>query len=124
MIPPGHSNNLIWNIGHTIVVQQLLTYQLSGNKLLIPIEMVGLYNKGTVPTGNTSESEIETIKSLLFSTIEQTAADMATGSLNNYTPYQTLLGIHLESIQDAVKFNNYHEALHLAFCMKIKKELQ
>ncbi len=124
MIPPGQSNNLIWNIGHTIVVQQILTYQLSGNKLLIPIEMVGLYTKGTVPAGNTSESEIETIKSLLFSTIEQTAADLATGNLNNYTPYQTLLGIHLESIEDAVKFNNYHEALHLAFCMKIKKELQ
>ena len=27
-IPPGYSNNLIWNIAHVIVVQQMLVYGL------------------------------------------------------------------------------------------------
>ncbi|OYQ38581.1 DinB family protein [Flavobacterium aurantiibacter] len=123
-IPPGQSNNLIWNIGHTIVIQQLLVYQLSGNKLLIPAEMVGLYNRGTIPTGTTSEAEIEMIKSLVCNTIEQTSADLAAGKFSNYTTYQTLLGIPLEKVEDAIKFNNFHEALHLAFCLKIKKGLR
>jgi hypothetical protein len=25
-VPPGFSNNLIWNIGHSIVAQQMLVY--------------------------------------------------------------------------------------------------
>jgi hypothetical protein len=29
-IPEGFNNNLIWNIGHIIVSQQLLVYKLSG----------------------------------------------------------------------------------------------
>lgn len=46
-IPEGFSNNLIWNIGHIVVVQQLLTYHLSGLPTMISEEMIAKYRKGT-----------------------------------------------------------------------------
>jgi hypothetical protein len=41
----GYSNNLIWNIGHTVVVQQMLVYKLSGLPMMIHDEMVSKYKK-------------------------------------------------------------------------------
>jgi hypothetical protein len=47
--PEGYSNNLIWNIAHIIVVQQMLVYKLSGLPMMISDEMVEKYKKGTKP---------------------------------------------------------------------------
>jgi hypothetical protein len=44
-IPEGYSNNLIWNIAHIIVVQQMLVYKLSGLPMMISDEMVEKYKK-------------------------------------------------------------------------------
>jgi len=48
-IPEGFSNNIIWNIAHTIVVQQLLVYKLSGLPTMVSNEMISKYQKGTKP---------------------------------------------------------------------------
>ncbi|MFB0910652.1 MAG: DinB family protein, partial [Flavobacterium sp.] len=48
-IPEGYNNNLIWNIAHIIVVQQMLVYKLSGLPMMISDEMVEKYKKGTKP---------------------------------------------------------------------------
>jgi hypothetical protein len=40
----GYSNNLIWNIAHIIVVQQMLVYKLSIT-MMISDEMVEKYKK-------------------------------------------------------------------------------
>jgi hypothetical protein len=44
-IPEGYSNNLIWNIAHIIVVQQMLVYKLSGLPMMISDEMVDKYKR-------------------------------------------------------------------------------
>lgn len=49
-IPVGYSNNLIWNIAHVIVVQQMLVYGLSGLPMKISNEMVEKYKKGSKRT--------------------------------------------------------------------------
>ncbi len=48
-VPEGFSNNLIWNIGHIVVVQQMLVYRLSGLPMMISDAMVAKYMKGTKP---------------------------------------------------------------------------
>ncbi len=42
-IPPGFRNNLLWNIGHSVVTQQLLVYQRSGLATLVSDEMIERY---------------------------------------------------------------------------------
>lgn len=120
-IPKGMGNNIIWNIGHVIAAQQGLVYRLSGNEMLVSKEFIEKYKNGSYPTGNTTLEEIEEIKQLLISTLNQTITDFNNNKFNSYHEYQTQTGFTLKNIEDAINFNNYHEGLHLGFMMKIKK---
>lgn len=44
-IPAGFKNNIIWNIGHVVVTQQLLAYKLSGLAMKVSDDMVAKYQK-------------------------------------------------------------------------------
>lgn len=120
-IPEGFSNNLVWNLGHIIVAQQGLVYRLSGLPINVTDEMNEKYRNGSKPTGTTTQAELDELKVLLFSLLEQTKEDYAAGKFITYNEYTTGTGFHLANIKDAMEFNNYHEALHMGFMMNIRK---
>lgn len=120
-IPNGFSNNLIWNLGHIIVAQQGLVYRLSGLPINVSDEMNEKYRNGSKPTGQTTQAEVDELKTLLISLMEQTKADYAAGKFTTYNEYTTGTGFHLASTKEAIEFNNYHEALNLGFMMNIRK---
>jgi len=120
-IPDGFSNNLIWNIAHIVVVQQMLVYKLSGLSMMISDEMVDKYKKGTKPENFVTHSEVDEIKELLFSTLEQSKEDFANDIFDEYMPFTTVTGFHIKSSQMAMEFSNYHEATHIGIMMQIKK---
>jgi hypothetical protein len=121
-IPEGMRNNLIWNAGHIIVTQQSLVYRSSGLPTVITNEMIDTYKEGSVPTRNASLEEVNEIKSLLISTINQTILDYENGVFKDYTPFVSKTGkFSIQNLNDAIAFNNYHEGIHLGFMMKIKR---
>jgi len=120
-IPQGLSTNLIWNIAHVIVSQQKLIYTLSGLSMQIDTDFFERYQNGSKPTGNTSEEEILVIKNLLKSTVSKTREDFEAGLFKNFQAYQTKTGFYLESFEEAIAFNNYHEGIHLGMMLQIKK---
>lgn len=120
-IPSGFSNNLIWNIGHVIIVQQALVYKNSGLDGYLPMELFGLYKPGTKPTGNTSREEVDHLKTLLISLIEKTETDFKNQKFGAYPEKTVGTGFRLSSIEDAIRFNNYHEGLHMGCMMNIRK---
>lgn len=120
-IPVGFSNNLIWNIGYIIVCQQVLIYKSSDLKGYISDELLEIYKPGTKPTGKTSENEIKELQKLLISLIEKTESDFYDGKFKIYNERTTSLGFHLESLKEALEYNNYHEGLHLGLMINIKK---
>ena len=120
-IPDGFSNNLVWNLGHIIVAQQGLVYRLSGLPVNVSEDMTNTYKNGSKPTRQTTQAEVDELKELLISLMEQTKADYVAGKFKNYTEYTTGTGFHLASTEEAIQFNNYHEALHLGFMMNIRK---
>lgn len=120
-IPEGFSNNLIWNIGHIVVTQQLLVYKLSGLPIVVSDEMVEKYRKGTKPEQDASQEEVDVLKSLLFKTVEQAEADYKNGVFVNYQEYPTSTGFVLQSAKGAIEFNNMHEGVHIGIMMNIKK---
>jgi hypothetical protein len=122
-IPEGFSNNLIWNIAHVIVTQQLLVYKLSGLPMLVSDEMVEKYKKGTKPEFTVTLDEVEEIKGLLVSTLDQTKTDYANGIFENFQEYPTSTGFVLSNVADAMMFNNLHEGLHIGIMMSIRKFL-
>ncbi|MFC6098461.1 DinB family protein [Flavobacterium qiangtangense] len=120
-IPEGFSNNLIWNIGHIIVVQQLLVYKLSGLQPMVSATLISKYARGTRPEGDVSQAEVDEIESLLFKTIEQTKTDLENNVFKNYHEFKNELGFTIKSAEEAIAFNYFHEATHLGIMMSIKK---
>ena len=92
-VPEGFNNNLIWNIGHIVVVQQMLVYNLSGLPMMVSQEMVEKYKRGTKPEHLISQAEVDEIRSLLFETINQTKADLNSKIFKTYTEFTTLLAL-------------------------------
>lgn len=122
-IPEGFSNNLIWNIAHIIVVQQMLVYKLSGLPMKISDEMVEKYKKGTKPENQVSQAEVDEIKSQLLEIIDQTEIDFNNKIFKNFTEYPTSTGFVIKNAEDAMAFNYFHEGLHIGIMMSIRKFL-
>lgn len=120
-IPEGFKNNLIWNIAHVVVVQQMLVYKLSGLPMMISDEMVEKYKKGTKPEQDATQAEVDEIKSLLFKTITQTKADFDNKIFENYSEYPTSTGFVIRNAKDAMAFNYFHEGLHIGVIMGLRK---
>lgn len=113
IIPNGFNNNIIWNVAHLVATQQLLVYGFSGTPFVVPQELIDLYRKGTAPTAVVDKEQIEEYKSLLISTIEQMDKDYKNGALGeNYRAYTTSYGMTLSSVEEAIEFNNVHDAMH------------
>ena len=122
-IPPGMSNNLIWNIGHVIVSQQKLVYALSGLPMHITDSLFEKYQNGSHPDGKTTQAEVDEIKKLLSEMVEKTKFDFEAGVFKEFHPYQTKTGFRLGTWKEAMEFNNYHEGIHLGIMLQIKKFL-
>ena len=120
-VPPGFNNNLIWNIGHIVVVQQLLVYNLSGLPMMVSDEMIAKYRKGTKPESDVSQAEVDQIQSLLFETINQTKSDFNAGAFRTYNEFTSMSGFSMKNAEDAMAFNYYHEAIHTGMMMSIRK---
>lgn len=122
-IPEGFNNNLIWNLGHVVVTQQLLCYGLSGVAMKLDTAMISKYRKGTKPSDFTGEEELAFIKKRLKETTTEIQLDIEANLFKNFKTYPTSFGFTLQSFEDAVSFNNVHEAMHLGYMMALKRAL-
>jgi len=122
-IPKGFSNNVIWNIAHTIVSQQVLVYGLSSVNPLLSSNLIEQYRKGTKPERDLTQAEADNIKKLLFSTIEKTKEDYHNGIFKTFQEYTTSTKSTLTNVDDAIIFNTYHEGIHLGYILALKKSL-
>lgn len=120
-IPAGFNNNLIWNIGHVIAAQQGLVYRSCNIPMCISDDFFNRYKPGTKPTAAITQQEADEIKELLTSLIEKTEADLTNNIFQTFNQRKTVTGFYLRNLEDAVTFNNYHEGLHLGYCMSIAK---
>lgn len=122
-IPIGFNNNIIWNIAHTIAVQQALVYKLSGLPTLISQEMLTKFAKGTSPEQDLTQVEVDEIKNLLFTTIERTREDYGNDVFQNYHEYTLTTKNTLTNVKEAIEFNNFHEGIHLGYILALKKSI-
>ena len=123
-IPKGFKNNIIWNIGHIVVTEQLLLYRLSGLPTMVSEEMIEKYKKETKPEGLVTQTEVDEISELLFSTIKKTQEDYNNNKFVNYQEYTvSTTGSTLKNIDDAINFALFHEGMHLGYILALKKSL-
>lgn len=122
-VPKGFNNNIIWNIAHIVVVQQLLVYKLSGLPTMLSDAMIEMFSKGTKPERDIIQAEVDEIKGLLFITIEKTKADYDKKIFKTYQEYTVSTKSTLTNVDEAVGFNHFHEGIHLGYILALKKTL-
>lgn len=120
-IPDGSKNNIIWNVVHLLVTQQLLHYKLSGLDCLVPDDIIEEHRKGTSPTMKFTESEFENIKELFLGLPVTLEEDYKNGIFKKYNEYPTSTGFIIDSIDAAINFNNFHEGIHIGIILGLKK---
>ncbi len=120
LIPYGFNNSIGWNVIHALVTQQLLMYGLSGLDFSIPPEWIASYRKGTKPESPIGPEMLTSIPELMRSTVAKGRSDYAGGVFVEFTPYETSFGTQLHSIEDAIRFNNIHESMHLGYVLAMK----
>jgi len=121
-IPMGFHNNIVWNVLHLIATQQLLTYGLSSTPFVVDNELIEGYRKGTKPENRISAGVMERHKKLLLTTIDQMEQDYNDGVFgNDFKVYTTSYNITLNTIENAIAFNNVHEGLHYGVIRTLMK---
>jgi len=122
-IPHGFNNNIIWNLGHIISVQQGICYKRAGLPTLISDDFFERFKPGSKPEGIISDDEIAHIKQLLFTTLDQLETDYNKQIFSNYTAWSTRHGMEIAGIDDGIKFLLFHEGLHSGNIMTMKQFL-
>ncbi len=120
-IPNSFGNNIIWNVAHLAVVQQILCYKLSRLPMHISDEMAAKYMKGTKPNSDVTQAEVDKIKELFISLPNQFEKDYKANIFKEYEDYTTSVNVTLTDIDSANAFNNFHEGIHLGVILALRK---
>lgn len=120
-IPKGFNNNIIWNVAHVLVTQQLLMYKLSGLPLHVSDKMVERYRKGTQPEGKVDQEEVDQIKAALFSTLEALKEDLEADRFKEFYPYTTSSKMELTCFEEASTFVLFHDGLHVGSVLALAR---
>lgn len=122
-VPKGFSNNIIWNIAHCVVTQQILIYRLSNLQMNLPQEFIDRFKKGTKTERNLNQDEVNYIRSVLFLPLEQTEKDYNAGKFKTFNEYTVSTGSTLTNVDEALTFNNFHEGIHYGYILALIKSL-
>ena len=120
-VPEGFNNNIIWNFGHVIITQQILCYKLANLPMHVEETYIIKYSKGTKPETFIDAKELDYLKELALSSVDQLMVDMDNKIFNDFNSYTTSFGVELASIDDVVKFIGMHEGMHIGYVMALKR---
>ena len=120
-IPAGFNNHVLWNAVHLIVTQQVLIYGNTDTPFRIDQAIIDRYRKGTTPTGEVDQEMVDFAKEQLLTSVETLKADYGKGIFGAYKPVTTSYGAPLNSVEDAIRFNNVHEGMHYGQIKMLKR---
>ena len=123
-VPAGFNNNIVWNFAHLMASQQGLCYLRAGVKPVIDEQHINSYKGGTKPEKTVTIEELESMKLLFLSTIDQLEKDYNGKIFSNYQTFTTGLGVEIKDIEDALGFLLFHEGLHTGYMMALKRAVK
>ncbi|MEO7523815.1 MAG: DinB family protein [Ferruginibacter sp.] len=123
-IPGGFNNNIIWNVAHLLAAQQGVCYLRAGLKPAVEEKYVIEFKSDTKPGALLVKDEIEMIKALLFTSLDQLEIDLKDKIFINYKSWATRYGAEMNNIEDALNFLPFHEGLHIGYVMALKRVIK
>jgi hypothetical protein len=120
-VPLGFNNNIAWNLAHLIAAQQGVCYRRAGVNMVIDDAFFMTYKPDTKPERYIDSAEMEIIKSLLVSTIDQFETDLENNIFADYVPWTSRYGVEINNINEALNFLPFHEGLHLGYIWALRR---
>jgi hypothetical protein len=120
-IPDGFSNNIFWLLGHTFLVQKKLTYALSKLEVETPSWFSEYFANGTSPKNWKEVPSLEFLLENYTQAPVQLKQDLDQNKFIEFVPFTTKAGTQLNTLKEAIAFNNFHEGLHLGQMLNIRR---
>jgi len=113
LVPPGFNNNIIWNMGHALIVTESLLY--SKTPFEIPIHGFDIegFKKGTKPELAINDHGVSLIRQSLADTVTLFKkllkdTELASSQISQSDPLHTLIS------EKSLRFMLFHEDMHFA----------
>jgi uncharacterized damage-inducible protein DinB len=124
-VPRGFNNNILWNLGHILLVHEKFAFALTNENMELPKHFAEMFAPGTKPENwGTEVPSLDEILLLLSKQIErigQTLEHRLEEKLEK--PYVTSSGLELSAVKECLSFCLYHEGMHFAAIKAIKQHL-
>ncbi|MGL1937016.1 MAG: DinB family protein [Fibrobacterales bacterium] len=121
LIPEGWSNNILWHLGHCLVTQQILIYKRAQSTMYVSDDLINQFVKGSSPQEWKGDVDIRHIFKELQRIPSLLNEDYSELQKNEYQSFVTGTGTPINSLDDAISFNLYHEGMHMGLIFRLKK---
>jgi uncharacterized damage-inducible protein DinB len=125
-IPEGFRNSIRWNLGHIYVVLERFAFHFIGLPLNLPKGFKEQFEYGTSPLNTPASVPVPTLQELetLLKEQQERIREALAHRLQEkiVPPYTTSAGMTLETPEQFLSFNLYHEGMHLNV-IKVYKSL-
>ncbi|WP_040950756.1 DinB family protein [Gorillibacterium massiliense] len=127
-IPDGFRNSVRWNLGHIYVVLERFAFYYIGLPQHLPEGFKELFESGTSPLTKPEGLVVPTLQELRTLLAEQPGRirrELA-GRLEEIIvpPYTTSAGMKLETPEQFLSFNAYHEGMHINAIKQYKRLIE
>ncbi|WP_268796102.1 DinB family protein [Paenibacillus sp. Soil724D2] len=117
-IPDGFRNTIRWQLGHIYVVLERFAFQYMGLLLRLPEGFKEQFEYGTTPLNRPNSIAVPTLPELesLLKNQQERIRDVLGLRLQEkiVPPYTTSAGMTLETPEQFLSFNLYHEGMHIS----------
>jgi hypothetical protein len=118
VIPNGFNNNILWNAGHILIIQERLALRLIGEPLELSDERWSLFLNGTKPSEwQATPASLAEISKLLEEQPERLRPKLQ----GRFQEPLTVSFKGFELLEEALIFSIGHEATHAGYIMALKK---
>ncbi|WP_268795874.1 DinB family protein [Paenibacillus sp. Root444D2] len=117
-IPDGFRNTIRWQLGQIYVVLERFAFQYMGLPLRLPEGFKEQFEYGTTPLNRPNSIAVPTLPELesLLKNQQERIRDVLDLRLQEkiVPPYTTSAGMTLETSEQFLSFNLYHEGMHIS----------
>ena len=110
-VPPGFNNNIIWNLAHLVAAQQNVCYARTGLPIRVPEDFFQSYKPETRPVLVLDQAQIEEVKQLFTTTIDQLEEDYHNNLFSGYKAWTNRYGVTHNNIEDTIISSTGRQAL-------------
>ncbi len=122
-VPDGSNNNVLWNMGHIVYSNCGMTYRRCGLDMPIPEAYIDLFKAGSSPSDWADAPPVKEVVDHFNTGTAKICEDYRAGVFKDFEAFELMPGYKIESIEDVLAFNIFHESVHIGITSKLIKQL-